>query len=768
MKLARARGLGDAGSGQRVGRAAHGAFVTASHRRLIAFCSGALFVPLLFPLCIGRVFTKDDMAALHIPFRYLYSQALAAGESFLWTPAVRSGFYLHGEGEAGLAHPFHLLLYRFLPLGPAFNLEVVSSYVAMLAGTGLFLLRLGLSSEAAWFGAMVFTFSGFNLFNLMHVNHIATLAHAPWVLLCSHVLLTSADRRSRAWAFAGLALVVGSQMLVGNPQYVWLTFIALAYLTLCLLYTAAPYGRVPLLFGAVMLGALIGAVQLLPTFDFMAESTRTTWSMDQSLSFSLSPLNLVQLWSPFAFIFRIHAPPAEQFIVHEFIVYNGAFCTVALAWLAMRWRQQARRGLLIALLAFAALSLVLAMGRYGGVYVWLAQLPGLRGFRAPARHLVLFQLALSGIAAIAFEDLVGMVRRGEKIAIRRLWPLAIPVAMSVTITTIGVALAGSTWAAARGLLLSGVTRAAPWSALVIGMAVLLALAGRGIRWAVPVLIVLAACDQGLWGYSYAYRWGPLQSISALAASAEVPPGAQPGDLITPMGGGGPVNLPLLRGTRIASGYFGPELSSRLDPTDPLTQRIAGVHWRPKGTTWERVPDSMSRARLVSAVQPSLDVVADVRRIDISRVALVDQPVDGLAGSPGEPEGPERSEERDSVRILEDRPGSIVVETTARGRRLLVITERFHRGWRAIGDTGERKTIRVYGDYLGCAVDSGRHRLALTFAPASARDGLLASLAGLALTAGATMLLLPLRVRTEHAPRTRARGSSAASATNPYT
>jgi hypothetical protein len=177
---------------------------------------------------------------------------------------------------------------------------------------------------------------------------------------------------------------------------------------------------------------------------------------------------------------------------------------------------------------------------------------------------------------------------------------------------------------------------------------------------------------------------------------------------------------------------------------------------------------MSRARLVSAVQPSLDVVADVRRIDISRVALVDQPVDGLAGSPGEPEGPERSEERDSVRILEDRPGSIVVETTARGRRLLVITERFHRGWRAIGDTGERKTIRVYGDYLGCAVDSGRHRLALTFAPASARDGLLASLAGLALTAGATMLLLPLRVRTEHAPRTRARGSSAASATNPYT
>ena len=122
------------------------------------------------------------------------------------------------------------------------------------------------------------------------------------------------------------------------------------------------------------------------------------------MSFSLSPLNLVQLWSPFAFRFRIHAPESEALIVHEFIVYNGAFCTIALAWLAMRWRQQTRRGLLTALLALAAISFVLAMGRYGGVYAWLAHLPGLRNLRAPARHLVLFQLALSGIAAVAFED----------------------------------------------------------------------------------------------------------------------------------------------------------------------------------------------------------------------------------------------------------------------------------------------------------------------------------------------------------------------------
>jgi hypothetical protein len=705
-----------------------------SHRRLIAACSGALFLPLLLPLCTGRVFTKDDLGALHLPFRYLYREALRSGESFLWTPAYHSGFYLHGEGEAGMAHPLHLLLYRLLPLGPAFNLEIISTYVAMLTGTGLLLLRFGLSTEAAWFGAMVFAFSGFNLFNLMHVNHIAAVAHVPWLLLAAHVLLTSRDQRSRALGFAGVALAVGSQLLVGNPQYVWLTSLVLGFMVLCLLYAGAPFSRVPLLVGAGVLGALIGAIQLLPTLDFARESTRVTWSQDQLLSFSLSPLNLVQLWSPFAFQFRIHAPASEALIVHEFIVYNGAFCTMALAWVAMRWREQTRRGLLIALFALAGISFLLAMGRYGGVYVWLAHLPGLRNFRAPARHLVLFQLALSGIAAIAFEDLVGLVRRGEKTEVRRMWPLAVPVAISGAATLLAGAFSQSSWAAAHGLSLSGFMRAAPWSVLISGMAVLVAMAGRGVRWAVPVLIVFVACDQGFWGYSYAYRWGPIQTIADLVAAADVPPNVQRGDLIAPSIEGGSGNVAVLRGLRLTPGYTGLVSSSVLDPADGLTQQIAGVAWRENGGAWVRVSDSMPRARLVSAARSTVDVKADVRRIDIAQVALVDPPAPTLAG-PSDGPG-----EQGHVRITDDRTGSIILETTTATRQMLILTERFHSGWRAAQDGDAREVMRVYGYFLGCVVDAGQHRVALTFAPASARYGLQASLAGVALTLGATLLL----------------------------
>ena len=721
-----------------------------SPRRLIAVSCAALFAPLAYPLASGRVFTKDDLAALHLPFRYLYREALRAGDSFLWTSAYHSGFYLHGEGEAGMTHPLHLLVYRLFPLGPAFNLEILATYGFMLAGGGLVLLRLGLAAEAAWFGAMVFTFSGFNLFNLMHVNHIAAVAHMPWLLLATHVLLTTAEPRHRAWAFSGVALVTASQLLIGNPQYVWMTWLAVAFMAACLRYAGAPVSRLGLLVAAGSLGALLGAVQLLPSLDFARASTRAAWSLDEQLSYSLSPLNLIQLWSPFAFKFRIHAPESEAFIVHEFIVYNGAFCTLALAWLALRWREQRRRGLVVAFAVLAALSLVLALGRYGGVYAWLAQLPGLRNFRAPARHLVLFQLALSGLAAVAFEDLLAFTRGGEPLEWRRLWPLAVPVVLSVITTIVAAVLAPTIWAAARGLSFSSAMRAGPWSVPIVAMAAVMAMAARRTRWAVPVLIALVACDQGLWGYSYAYRWGPILSLRELAANADVPAGVQRGELIAPLVVGGSSNVAVLRGLRLTPGYSGLVASSTLDEADAFAQRIAGVAWRETTTGWVRVTTSMPRARLVSTVQTSADIKADLRRIDPERVALVDAPIEGIPTSIGP------HDRRGSAQVIDDRPGSIVVETTSDERQLLVTTERFHDGWRVRVDAVDQPPIRVYGDFLGCVVDPGRHRVVLTFAPASMTNGVRVSLAGVALTAVATTLLWPWRERSERATAPRVR------------
>ena len=268
------------------------------------------------------------------------------------------------------------------------------------------------------------------------------------------------------------------------------------------------------------------------------------------------------------------------------------------------------------------------------------------------------------------------------------------------------------------------------------MAVLVAMAGRGARWAVPLLVVFVACDQGFWGYSYAYHYGPIRTLADLVATADAPADARRGDLIAPLVVGGMSNLAVLRGFRITPGYTGLVAASVLDPGDRLAQQIAGVVWRQTETgAWCAVCRSgMPRARLVAVVQSSADLAADLRRIDISRVALVDRPLEDLGGSADAPPV------AGSVSILGDRPGSMALATRTAGRQLLVLTERFHRGWHAAQDGTDRETVRVYGDFLGCLVDPGEHRLTLTFAPASARYGVAATFAGVALTLVATMLL----------------------------
>jgi hypothetical protein len=104
----------------------------------------ALFVPLLVPWMTGRLFTVDDLAQFHIPIRHVFSQALAAGDNTTWTSALLSGVNLHGEGQLGLFHPLHALLYRVFSLETALTMEVVTSYAFGFAGMLIWLRRIGM------------------------------------------------------------------------------------------------------------------------------------------------------------------------------------------------------------------------------------------------------------------------------------------------------------------------------------------------------------------------------------------------------------------------------------------------------------------------------------------------------------------------------------------------------------------------------------------------------------------------------------------------
>jgi hypothetical protein len=661
---------------------------------LVLACGVALLAPLLVPLLTGRVFVYNDLSWFHLPLRYLYHEALQAGDTVLWTPAIFAGFYLHGEGQGGLFHPFHQLLYRIFSLSTAFNLEVIVNYPIAFAGMYFLLRRLRLSGTASLFGALLFAFSGFNLLHYHHVNMIAVVAHLPWLLVAADVLIVDKGRRAQTFAFAAVALIVGSELLLGFPQAVWWNLLMLgAFGLLRGLDTGRWLWLVPCAAG-VAFGVLIGAIQLLPTLDSAAHSMRASLTRDFALTYSLHPINLFQMWSPYAFTRGAHSV-GDYMWFHEFGIYSGAILPVALLWTSMRRRALVEHRVLIMwAAAVAAIALVLALGRYGGLAVALTYVPGLESLRAPVRYILFTQFALAILSAVMLDDLRA-ISDGRRERPTRVETLALFVPLMLGIVTT-VALNGRLLPFGRHIF-AGALAAAPGVAIAGVVAGLVALAARRARWAIAALILVTAADLGAWGYRFIFREAP-RTIEELTAA--IPPApAAPAEAYAagPLNGPYKANVLVLRGYRLTNGYVGLFPATQL-PLDGERTRLLS------GTRWVFTEDGARHAIANGA----------------PRVGLIDGR--GLEAS-------------GSARLVVDRPGYLVVDVDAPGWRRLALTERFHHGWSLTIDGVAQPTARVNGDFLGSAVEPGAHRVEFRFAPGSFTRGAMVSAVGLTLLLG---------------------------------
>src|SRR5215471_10262273 len=293
-------------------------------RRLwtLAIVMSALILGVLaMPLFMGEVYVQDDLGIFHLSSRFFYAHSLKNGEGFIWWPDVLGGYYLHGEGQAGLYHPVHLLLYRLLPFVIAFNVELLLHYPFMLAGMYLFFRRWNLRRDAAMFGAMVFTFASFNLLHFIHPNIVSVIAHTPWLLLAIEEAMCGSDPRRVSWAKFFVGLLTTSQLLLGHPQAVWFSGV------LEILYLGWRFpewqgtGRLRSLGIAKVLGILGGSVQLLATWDMAVQSMRQETHFVTAYRYrdSLNPINLAQFVAPYVAKTRVFG---SRF-AYEFGIYAG-------------------------------------------------------------------------------------------------------------------------------------------------------------------------------------------------------------------------------------------------------------------------------------------------------------------------------------------------------------------------------------------------------------------------------------------------------------
>jgi hypothetical protein len=454
-------------------------------------CLGLFLLALALPLIQGKIYVENDLGMYHLPTRWYYARCLERGENFMWWNQAANGVFLHGEGQAGLLHPVHWLLYRTLPFETAFNLELLIPYVLCLAGCFLF-ARRHLSPPSAWIHAWMVTGSSFFLLHFCHTNMVGVMAHLPWMLWLVERLYEGPGEKAQCWPWVGLAMALASQLLLGHPPAVVVSSVILGLWVL----TAMPFwkqkGRTGLLVLALLAGSLLGAVQVLPTLAEAGRSIRQDWSMEQRVSGSLHPLNLVQWFAPYFFDGRVYqAAPSADWRTIEGGFYPGSVTLVlaALGVMAGLRAADSRRRFVLAWLTAGLLCLVLTLGSYGGLYLLLASVPPFDHMRSPSRFMSGVLFAMGSLAAVGFERLLehdhaGAVPRAERNAIAALVILA-------WTPGLWMALAAAPF---RGQALLG--------GVLISLAALLAFAAlRKSKWAPAVLVILAVIDQGYYGMS---------------------------------------------------------------------------------------------------------------------------------------------------------------------------------------------------------------------------------------------------------------------------
>jgi hypothetical protein len=352
-----------------------------------------LILPLLFS---GKTLYGADMFSVFHYSRIAIADAFRSGRLPVWDPHVMAGFPMLAEPQNAIFYP-PTWFCVFLSAG---TFWILSAWAHLILA-GVFAHRwlergLGLNVWSALAGACLFMISGYICGHVVagHVNYVWAYPWIPAVLWRLERFLAGPTLRRGLL----LSLVLSMLFLAGVPQYVHfvglLVFVRLVHFIL-----ATREGRKARAIQAgraiawLTLGLAFCAPQLFPTLELVGQMQRgrnsnTSYFVD----FSLNPRQLGEL------LFPPSRQPSQWWETCGFV--GGA---VLLLTLAMHAGKHPQRHLWSGI---AGLSLILALGNASPFYDnFVAVVPGAGWFRGPGRYLLLFTVAMAGMAGMGFEAL---------------------------------------------------------------------------------------------------------------------------------------------------------------------------------------------------------------------------------------------------------------------------------------------------------------------------------------------------------------------------
>lgn len=704
-----------------------------------------------------RVTVFRDQYAILLPLDWVVRFLSQWSWPPLWTPFQVLGKPLAADPLAAVYYPPNWGL-RLLPFPLGYNASLAVHHALAVLGLYVLLRRRGSGREAAAFGGLLFGFGGlFVAFDNMS-NAVQSSTWLPWTLVAFDAWCER-PRGSRLVATAGgLALT----LLGGMPEVFFFAQALCAAIALEHRRRGGPtLPRAALALAAAnALGIGFGAVQLLPTAEYLLRSSRVAGlELESVMRLALRPLGL------FAFLVPRHYVDAAGAFHETAALWEGDFSDAPWALtlylgplLVVAAAARIERRSLLLWSAIGVAFLALACGDALPGYRWtIAHLPLLRAARHPEKFLLVAHLLLAAVAAVGLDAACRDPSRFRRIALAAL-ALALTGGAAAAVLGLRPSLGRDLLrgdlliAGALALLIAGVAlvgRRRP--ALAAGALLALAAAdlyrvnGRllptvdwsELRRVPPTLQAMQRGDDPLRIYSDGVGRPPvapfpdafhqerhllLMEVANLFAVANLNAPASinlrdherlaelieslPAERVAPLFAA--LNTAYVTSGKDLRRYPGLELArAPRSAIDAYVYRVAGVAPRayvpaeiePVG----RAEDAIDYLRRASA--PAARVA----------VAAADVPLGGI---------PERM--RGTVTLSAYRAEAVEVDAAMDTAGLVVLSDTFYPGWEADVDGAPAPIVRANYFSRGVFVDRGAHHIVFRYRPGSHRAGLLAS------------------------------------------
>jgi MFS family permease len=343
-----------------------------------------------------------------------------------WDAGIFGGTPHLANEQAGALYPLKLLV---LPFGAARGMGLLVAMHLLIFALGMWWLArrtLRLAAPAGFVAAAVAVMGGVAMVKSLQFEQLLVFALAPLLMIALDAVLS----HERPWlAMAATALLIAMTAFAGHPQIVYvLVLLEVGWLVIRAADHRA-WGRAGLAVAAVALGALVAAVQLVPTADLASRTealaTHRTNEQLSNPSYVLDPalIPVALLGDPTS------TRPVALAGTSEAASYIGAAAfALAAIGLAAGVLSRRRRWTGLGLGVLSLIGVLLALGPRFFLYnVLLDIVPGFGLARVPARWLVVWGVAMALLAAMGTDALVRRLvdRRTALVAVSVVGVLAV-------------------------------------------------------------------------------------------------------------------------------------------------------------------------------------------------------------------------------------------------------------------------------------------------------------------------------------------------------